>query len=51
MLNNQETKIETVGHIITKQEVSNVKILPVVQASLLSWNLAYPDKISGSVFL
>lgn len=44
MLNNQETKIETVGHIITKQEVSNVKILPVVQASLLSWNLAYPDK-------
>ena len=44
MLNNHETKIETLGLIITKQEVSNAKTLPVVQASLLSWNLAYPDK-------
>lgn len=44
MLNNHETKIETLGLIITKQEVSNAKTLPVVQASLLSWNLTYPDK-------
>ena len=44
MSNNQETKIETSGHIITKQELSNVKTLPVVQASSLSQNIAYPDK-------
>ena len=44
MLNNQETKIETSGHIITKQELSNVKTLPVIQASSLSQNIAYPDK-------
>ena len=44
MSNNHETKIETLGHIITKQKLSNVKTLPVVQTSLLSQNIAYPDK-------
>ncbi len=44
MSNNHETKIETLGHIITKQEVSNAKTISVVQASLLSQNIAYPDK-------